>query len=160
MAVSRQTWSRGGHWSSRNADTGLRHGFRSGLEEANAKHLASLGATVLFEHLKVPYTVPESLHHYTPDFELPNGILVETKGKFETSDRKKHELIAAQVPGLDLRFVFQRPSDPLYKGSKTTYAQWAEKRRFKWAFKLIPPAWLAEPGPERKPEDVLKEVPR
>lgn len=131
------------------------HGFRSGLEGDNAKLLESWGVPVLFEVGKVRYEIPASLHTYTYDFELPNGIIVETKGKFEPQDRAKHLLIQAQHPDLDIRFVFQRPSDPINKGSKTTYAMWATKHGFKWAFKRIPREWVEEEGPRMKPGDVL-----
>lgn len=162
MAVSRQTWRAGGHWASRvttNKAAGLKHGFRSGLEGQNAKLLESAGVPVLYEVRRIRYVIPESEHTYHLDFELPNGILVETKGKLEPKDRAKHLLIQAQYPELDLRFVFQRPTDPLYKGSKTTYAMWAEKHGFRWAHKLIPLNWLSEPGPARKPDEVLASGP-
>lgn len=134
-----------------NMEVGLRHGFRSGLEEANAKLLKSLGVEVNFESTKIKYTVPETNHTYTPDFTLPNGILVETKGKLEPKDRAKHLFVKHQNPKLDIRFVFQRPHDPINKGSKTTYANWADKNGFKWAARLIPEAWVREMGPEVKP---------
>ncbi|WP_266031193.1 hypothetical protein [Brucella intermedia] len=134
---------------------GLRFGFRSGLEEMNAKHLERLGVEVSFESFKIPYTVPETKRTYTPDFPLPNGIIVETKGKLEPKDRAKHLLIKLQHPELDIRFVFQRPFDKIVKGSKTTYAAWAEKHGFKWATKVIPEAWVREAGPKVKPEVIL-----
>ena len=134
---------------------GLRHGFRSGLEALNAKHLEAHGVSVSFESLVVPYVVPETRRRYTPDFPLPNGIIVETKGKLEPKDRAKHLLIKLQHPDLDIRFVFQRPHDKIVKGSKTTYAMWAEKHGFKWAVRVIPEAWMKEKGPDRKPEEVL-----
>ena len=43
---------------------------------------------------------------YTPDFLLPNGIIIETKGRFTPEDRRKHLLIKKQHPDLDIRFVF------------------------------------------------------
>lgn len=157
MPISRAAISRRGRWPGQApGDPALRHGYRSGLEETNAKLLEGLGVPVLFEVLKIRYEIPASLHTYTPDFELPNGIIVETKGKFEPADRAKHLLVHAQWPELDIRFVFQRPSDPINKGSKTTYAMWAEKHGFRWAFKRIPEAWVREEGPKRKPEEVLK----
>ncbi len=136
-------------------DVGLRYGFRSGLEEQNARFLESQGVKVSFESLKIPYRVPETRRTYTPDFPLPNGIIVETKGKLEPKDRAKHLFIKLQHPELDIRFVFQRPNDKIVKGSNTTYAMWAEKYGFKWAVKIIPADWLKEPGPVKKPEEVL-----
>ena len=47
---------------------------------------------------------------YKPDFVLPNGIIIETKGQFLSSDRTKHKLIAKQNPLLDIRFVFSNPN--------------------------------------------------
>lgn len=136
-----------------NLEHGIRNGYRSGLEERNAKFLQAKGVKVSFETLKVKYKIPESNHTYTPDFLLPNGIVVETKGKLEAKDRAKHIYVKQQRPDLDIRFVFHRANDPIYKGSPTTCAAWAEKNGFKWAAKLIPEAWLHEPGPEAKPWD-------
>jgi hypothetical protein len=148
------------HWAARiGKDPGLLHGFRSGLEDTNAEWLRKHGVEVAFESMKVRYIQPRTLHTYTNDFPLPNGILVETKGKFEPADRKKHLLIKKQWPELDIRFVFQRPSDKIRKGSPTTYAMWAEKHGFRWATKLIPVEWMQEPGPAKKPAEVLKGKP-
>jgi len=118
--------------------------YRSGLEATIADQLRSLGVPVVYEKHKVTYEVPKSVHTYTPDFLLPNGIYIETKGLFSVEDRKKHLLIQKQHPELDIRFVFQSPNSKLYKGSKTTYAQWAEKYGFKWAKKTIPVEWIKE----------------
>ena len=51
--------------------------------------------------------------------------------------------VKKQNPELDIRFVFQAPYNKLYKGAKSTYAQWAEKNGFKWAhYSSIPVEWL------------------
>ncbi|MCW2286656.1 hypothetical protein M2320_004466 [Rhodoblastus acidophilus] len=97
-----------------------------------------------YEGMKIAYVVPERHASYTPDFPLPNGIIVETKGEFDLDDRKKHLLIQEQYPELDIRFVFQNSKNKIYKGSKTTYAMWCEKNGFKYADKSIPQAWLKE----------------
>jgi hypothetical protein len=124
----------------------MAYGYRSGLEEQNGALLRSQGIEPEFEGLKIKYAVPVTLHTYTPDFPLPNGIIVETKGKFEAHDRLKHVLIRMTHPHLDIRFVFQKPGAPINKGSKTTCAQWADKHSFKWATRTIPAAWIAEPA--------------
>jgi len=118
--------------------------YRSGLEERIAKQLTEAGIESDYESLVIPYTKPESQHKYTADFQLPNGIIVESKGIFDAEDRKKHLLVKAQHPHLDIRFVFSSSKAKLYKGSPTTHAAWCEKNGFKYADKLIPPAWLAE----------------
>lgn len=121
-------------------------GFRSGLEKRIADDLNKKGVPFDYERLKISYTVPERQATYTPDFMLlSNGIIVESKGIFDAADRQKHLLIKQQHPALDIRLVFSRANAPIYKGSPTTHAMWADKHGFKWAEKLIPEAWLKEP---------------
>jgi hypothetical protein len=80
---------------------------------------------------------------YTPDFVLPNGIIVECKGRLTVHDRTKHLRISEQHPHLDIRFVFQY-DNPITKGSKTRYTDWATKHGFQWAMKTIPKEWKEE----------------
>lgn len=128
----------------------LSNGFRSGLEKKIADDLSDKGIPFDYEKLKISYTVPERQATYTPDFVLlDNGIIVESKGIFDADDRKKHLLIKQQHPDLDIRLVFSRANAPIYKGSPTTHANWADHHGFKWAEKLIPDAWLKE-KPTRK----------
>lgn len=70
---------------------------------------------------------------------------MESKGIFDTADRQKHLYIKKQYPHLDIRFVFDNPNGKIYKGSKTTYADWCRKYGFQFAKKLIPAEWLKEP---------------
>ena len=95
-----------------------------------------------YEALRIPYIIPESSHHYTPDIILPNGIIIEVKGRLVKSDRDKHLLIKEQHPTLDIRFVFQSANNKIRKGSQTTYAQWCNKNDIKWCEKTIPASWL------------------
>lgn len=129
------------------AGYGARHvqaAYRSGLEEAVAEQLLQAGVVAAYEEEKIPYVTPATPHKYTPDFKLPNGIYIETKGRFETADRKKHLLIKEQWPNLDIRFVFTRSKSTISKTSKTTYADWCLKYGFQYADKWIPEAWLKE----------------
>ena len=121
----------------------MTNNYRSGLERSVAKELADLGVAFGYEDQKVEYEVSE-VRKYTPDFNLPNGIIIETKGRFTTYDRKKHLLIQKQHPDLDIRFVFSNPNSKLYKGSKSTYASWCEKNGFLYAKRSIPKEWLDE----------------
>lgn len=123
---------------------GLKYGFRSGLEERVANQLSSHEVKYTYEEKKVKYIIPETVHYYTPDFVLENGIIIETKGRFVLEDRKKHLYIRKQHPELDIRFVFTNPLAKIRKGSKTTYADWCEKNGFKYAKGLIPKEWLEE----------------
>ena len=124
---------------------GLVEGYRSGLEDKVADQLRSLSVPVCYEATKVRYTPPLKTRTYTPDFILPNGIVVETKGRFVTADRQKHKSIKAEHPYLDVRFVFSNPNQRISKTSKTTYAKWCEDHGFTYAAKLIPQTWIAEP---------------
>lgn len=108
--------------------------------------LSRAGLGVSYEGYTIAYTVPESAHKYCPDFVLHNGIIVETKGIFDSDDRKKHTLIKAQWPELDIRFVFTNSKAKLYKGSPTSYAAWCAKNGYQYADKLIPEEWLKEPS--------------
>lgn len=119
-------------------------GHRSGLEDKIATQIKNIENKEVYEKSYLVYTVPAKEHQYTPDFQLANGILIEAKGLFDVADRHKHLLIKKQYPNLDIRFVFQNPKNKIYKGSKTTYADWCEKNGFKYATKLIPSSWFSE----------------
>lgn len=124
---------------------GIAHGYRSGLEDRISEQLKSLGVDFTYEVLKLKYEVNET-RTYTPDFKLPNGIIVESKGRFVAADRKKHLLVKQQHPSLDIRFVFSNSKAKISKGSKTSYADWCNKNGFTYAEKLIPKEWIDEPS--------------
>lgn len=125
-------------------EVGIKHGFRSGLEGQVSAQLTAANIPYEYESFKVPYITPAKSHKYTPDFRLPNGIIVETKGRFLTADRQKHLLIKDQRPELDIRFVFSNSKTKISKTSKTSYADWCLKYGFKYADKFIPQEWLKE----------------
>jgi len=86
-----------------------------------------------YEQDKLAYVVPASNHKYTPDFHVPGtNIYFETKGRWTAVDRKKHLLIKEQHPDKRIILVFQDEKKPINKGSKTTYAGWAEKNGLEW----------------------------
>lgn len=123
---------------------GLVEGYRSGLEDKVADQLRSLSIPVHYEATKIRYTPPLKARSYSPDFILPNGIIIETKGRFVTADRQKHKHIKAEHPRLDIRFVFSNPNNRISKTSKTTYAKWCDDHGFTYAAKLVPREWLKE----------------
>jgi len=116
--------------------------FRSGLEVRNSDLLEDLGVSYEYETLKIKY-IPK-VKTYIPDFVLPNGIIIETKGRFTTSDRSKHLRVKEAHPDLDIRFVFSNPNSKLYKGAKTTYADWCDKYGFQYAKEYILLDWIKE----------------
>ena len=114
--------------------------FRSGLEERVADLLVELGVSYEYESKKISYVIQ---HTYTPDFVLPNGVILECKGYWDAEDRRKIKKVKEQEPYLDLRMVFQSPYMKINKNSKTTYAKWCEKHDIPWThFHNIPLEWL------------------
>ncbi|MAZ33848.1 MAG: putative endonuclease I [Prokaryotic dsDNA virus sp.] len=83
---------------------------------------------------------------YIPDFRLPNGILVEAKGRFTSQDRTKMLRVQLENPGLDIRLLFQRANNRLTKSPNSLmYWQWAERHGFEWAEgETIPAQWWKE----------------
>jgi len=123
----------------------IANGYRSGLEEDIALQLTLAGVEAEYEPFRIPFTVPETHRHYTPDYVLPNGIVIESKGRLTSDDRKKHLYLKSQYgTALDLRFVFSNPRSKLLKGSKTTYGDWCTKNGFLFATKEIPDEWIKE----------------
>jgi len=119
----------------------LRNGYRSGLEDDISVDLKKRGVSFEYETLKIKWTLLEN-KTYTPDFILPNGIIVESKGRFVAADRKKHLKVKEQHPDLDIRFVFSNSKAKLNKGAKSTYGDWCDKHGFIYADKRIPDEWL------------------
>ena len=122
----------------------IKHGYRSGFEHKVSEKLTECKIKFGYETTQIKYIKPETHHKYTVDFTLPNGILVETKGRWVLEDRKKHLLIKEQHPELDIRIVFQNPRGKIRKGSKTTYADFCDKHEIPWAEKEIPQEWMLE----------------
>ena len=127
---------------------GVKHGYRSGLEDRISEQLKGLSVPFKYEEFKIKYEVHE-IRTYTPDFELPNGIIVESKGRFVAADRKKHLLVKKQHPELDIRFVFSNSKAKITKGSKTSYGDWCDKNGYTYADKLIPEGWIKERGEKK-----------
>lgn len=118
-------------------------GYRSGLEVKLQEYFKEIGVDAKYESFKIDW---EDIRYrkYTPDFLLPNGIIIETKGLFTAEDRRKHLLVKKQNPVLDIRFVFESSKRRISKVSKTTYGMWCEKHGFLYADKLVPEDWLRE----------------
>lgn len=120
-----------------------KHQYKSNSEYDAAQQLHKLKIDFEYERDKLEYVWTEN-KSYTPDFFLPNGIILEVKGRFMVEDRKKHLFIKKQYPNLDIRFVFDNPYRKLYKGGRMTYADWCDKYGYKFC-KLndgIPKNWL------------------
>lgn len=126
--------------------------LRSNLEKKVATHLDKKDVEYGYENEVLHYVVPESRHKYTPDFILPNRIIVEVKGRLTAADRKKMLLVKEQNPDRDIRFLFA-VDNKISKSSKTTYSIWCEKKGFKYHVSRdgnIPDEWLKERKATRK----------
>ena len=115
--------------------------FRSGFEESVYDNRAGK-LDYEPDSPVVRYVVPS---RYIPDFKLPNGILLECKGYFDSRARSKMLRVRKDNPNLDIRFVFQRANNRLTKSKNSlTYWQWAERHGFPWAEGRIPDEWWKE----------------
>jgi|694.fasta_scaffold111895_2 hypothetical protein len=123
-------------------------GYKSGLEEKISEQLTSLNIDFTYETEKIYYMQPAKKRSYKPDFiktkKDGNKLFIETKGRLTASDRQKHEWVKDQYPALDIRFVFTNSNTRISKNSKTTYADWCNKRGFIFADKEVPKEWLEE----------------
>ena len=117
--------------------------YRSGLEKRTAQYLRKHKVKFEYETLKVKWQ-DLRIRTYTPDFVLPNGIIIETKGRFIPSDRVKQLMVKEQNPELDIRFVFTNPKARLSKLSKSTDGDWCDKHGFQYAKETIPLSWIKE----------------
>lgn len=129
--------------------TALKYGYKSGLEHTVADWIKTTPYDLKYETEIIHYIVPERKAKYTPDFVFVkrNGqfMFIETKGRWTTADRTKMKHVLQSNPGVDIRMVFQNPTQRLSKTSKTTYAAYALKLGINHvAKKDIPEEWLTE----------------
>ena len=81
-------------------------------------------------------TAVEKQRWYLPDFELPNWrgsapLVIEAKGKFTASDRRKHLRVREWWPDLEVRIIFGHDSW-ITKKKRARYSDWAEANGFKY----------------------------
>jgi predicted nuclease of restriction endonuclease-like RecB superfamily len=84
--------------------------------------------------------------HYTPDFDLYNGdkkIFIEYKGKLDPATRKKLLAVRGSNPDMEVYLVFEKGSNKIRKGSKTSYMDWCKKNGFKCSEKVVLDEWLS-----------------
>lgn len=95
-------------------------------------------------------------HTYTPDFVLPNGIIVEAKdgeggyarqgfyrGSLDAAARGKMCRIKKAYPNLDIRFVFR--SDQVLHSLGKKCSTWCKEHGFKYHIGTsIPDSWFKE----------------
>lgn len=114
--------------------------YRSKLEI----RVAELIPDALYESTKLKYVVPASNHTYLTDFELGPDSYIEVKGRLLASERKKYLLVREHNPQITLRFFFDKADNKIYKGSPTTYGDWADAHGFEWTDtkRGLPADWI------------------
>ncbi len=106
------------------------NGYRSLFEERLALGLQKRGVDFSYETERFNYTV---VHHYTPDFILANGVLVEVKGYFTSADRTKHLKVRECNPTLDIRFCSRTLKTSSTKKARRATATGAKSMGFNGA---------------------------
>lgn len=149
MTTAKAVFSRTGGFST------IHYAYRSGLEDNISMQLDDSGVVYDYEKFYLEYEIPAKKHKYIPDFILPNNIIIEAKGILDLDTRKKMLYIKEQYPWLDIRFVFSNSKAKINPKSKTTYADWCIKNKFKYADKYIPREWIEEEPPKSR-EGLIK----
>jgi hypothetical protein len=65
-------------------------------------------------------------------------VYLEYKGVLDGTTRKKMKLMKKQYPNSDIRLIFEKAGNKIYRGSKTTYGEWATQHGFKWEDNVMP----------------------
>lgn len=109
-------------------------GYRSMSE---VRFAARLNANrIFFEYEGYNFLYQHEPQKYTVDFTVKtsNGKLIhfEYKGKLDNKERRKLKAIKKSNPTMDLRLVFEKPNNKLFKGARTRYWEWAVRSGFPW----------------------------
>lgn len=129
--------------------------FKSKFELGLAKQLKEVGVNYEYEKESWEYftkvtnglcsdcdgTHVTQRRWYTPDFFLPNGVVIEAKGHFTASNRATLKAVRKAHPTVDLRLVFQT-DNRISRSSRTKCSEWCEQFGFLYAVKEIPEEWI------------------
>jgi len=95
-----------------------------------AKIAKTIPPTFQYETTRLPYKLE---CFYLPDWiDEANKEIIEAKGLFDASDRRKMKAIRQQYVDWKITIVFQNPEAKITKQSLTTYAGWCEKNGIAW----------------------------
>ena len=136
--------------------------YRSGLERQTAAYLHNVGMKFTYETYVYEYNEPLRKNlatcadcgsqnlmrtgHYTPDFFLENGLIIETKGRFMASDRRKMIAMKKDYPNERIAILFGR-NNKLSRQSTTTYTEWCDANGYTCSVSYIgevPDSWLVD----------------
>lgn len=103
--------------------------LKSKFEKRFYDELQKRNLDFAYESKSLEYTL---VLRYKPDWKVRDGLYIETKGKFDYTERRKILSVRACNPNEEVRMVFMR-NQKLGKGSKMTYGEWCDKHGIKWS---------------------------
>lgn len=107
--------------------------FRSKFESEVANEFKKRKLKFGYETKKLAFVQPAKKRSYKPDFELyDTGTIVECKGKLTKEERDKWIWVRETYPDMRFVIIFMRARNPIRKGSKTSYGDWATENGFEW----------------------------
>lgn len=117
--------------------------YRSRLEVTVAKQLRKIkGVDVSYESKYLDYVIEGT---YVPDYFIRNEdgseFFIEVKGYLDQASQKKMIAVKKAHPDLDIRLLFSS-NNPIRKGAKMRYTDWADKHGFPWAIGKVPEDWF------------------
>lgn len=123
--------------------------YRSWYEVGVAKALLEAGIPYGYEEGHLLFIVPPQPRKYKPDFIITtksgNEIVVESKGRFTSADRKKMAYVIEQNPDRDVRMLFQSDNRLTKAKRSQRYTEWCAARNIKCAVgNSIPEEWINE----------------
>lgn len=138
-----------------------KQGYRSKFEERVAKQLDDMGVSYEYEQYSYEYDEPLRKNMarcgvcgsrqllrtgwYTPDFFLPNGVIIEAKGRFTAADRRKMVSVRDAHPDLNIKMLFMR-DNKIHRNSDTKYSDWCMQNNIDYAIKEVPKLWTKSKG--------------
>lgn len=117
--------------------------YRSGLEKRFAELLFKHGVKAEYESKRFEFV---RIGHYTPDWKIRDDLYIETKGYFSPRNRGDLLSFREQHPEVEVFLVFGQPDNRLSSKSKTTYAEWCERHKFRYCSIQSFPKHLWESG--------------
>ena len=131
--------------------------MRSNFERRIAKELDDAGVKYEYESIQLEYHEPLRRNNawcgdcegtdlyrtgwYTPDFILETGVILETKGRFTASDRRKMLAVTTQHPKERIVMLFMR-DNKIHPKSKTHYSDWCMEHSIEYAIGHPLKEWL------------------
>jgi hypothetical protein len=103
--------------------------FKSKFEKRFHDELVRRNLDFTYEADTLLYTLDLK---YKPDWKVDSRTFIETKGKFDYTERRKILAVLRANPGTEVRMVFMR-NQKLGKGSKMTYGEWCDKHDIRWS---------------------------